>query len=166
MALPEAVVPLLVKGLGAYMRTVPVLDLPPEVRRLRNFHQKMLLSHASEIVALLDDANTRTLVLQWLDDETQSLPKRQAQALRLAAERADGWEEALAGLAGPARENAEPDRAERLRDSLRRESEKAAAAKEEARRVKESSRKSLEDERGTAKELRKELQSARSEAAA
>ncbi|MFN2587969.1 MAG: NYN domain-containing protein [Actinomycetota bacterium] len=169
MGLPEGAVPLLVRGLGAYMRAAPVLDLPPEVRRLRNFHQKTLMSYASEVVALLDDASTRALVLQWLDEETQALPKKQAQALRMAAERAEGWQEALAGLAGgPAgsREPPEPAEPVRLRDALRRESEKAAAAKAEARRVKESSRRSLEDERATSKELRKELEAARREVSA
>ncbi|HEV2757392.1 MAG TPA: NYN domain-containing protein [Actinomycetota bacterium] len=169
VALPESAIPLLVKGLGAYMRTAPVLDLPPEVRRLRNFHQKMLMSHAGEIVALLEDANVRTLVLQWLDDETQSLPKTQAQALRLAAERADGWEDALAALGGGGRRDGSPrktDEAARLRDALRRETEKAAAAKDETRRVKESSRKALEEERATVKELRRELEAARRDAAA
>lgn len=156
--------PLLVKGLGAYMRTAPVLDLPPGLRRLRNFHQKMLMAHADEVVALLDDATARGLVLQWLDDDP-TLPKRQRQALRLAAERSEGWEEALAELAGPVRAPAGADPAERLRDELRKESDKAAAAKEEARRIKESSRKSLEDERAAVKELRKELQDALRKAA-
>ena len=167
MALPESAVPLLVKGLGAYMRTVPVLDLPPDVRRLRNFHQKMLMSHAAEIVALLDEPNTRTLVLQWLDDETQSLPKRQAQALRIAAERPDGWEEALAVLAGDRGAKAAPPagEVERLRAALDREADKVAAAKDEARRTKESSRKALDEERATVNELRRELEAALRESA-
>ena len=100
MPLPDGAVPLLVKALGAYMRTVPVLDLPPEVRRLRNFHQKMLMAHADEIVALLDDDNARALVLQWLDGDSQTLPKTQERALRIAATRADGWEESLATVSG------------------------------------------------------------------
>jgi predicted RNA-binding protein with PIN domain len=168
VALPESAVPLLVKGLGAYMRTVPVLDLPSEVRRLRNFHQKMLMSHAAEIVALLDEPNTRTLILQWLDDETQSLPKKQAQALKIAAERADGWEEALerlAGGAGPPKPAAASGEVERLRAALDRETEKVTAAKDEARRTKESSRKALDEERATVKELRRELEAARRESA-
>lgn len=162
MAIPEAAVPLVVKGVGAYMRAAPALDLPPDVRRLRNFHQKMLMAHAEEVVALLEDEAARGLVLQWLDD-SPSLPKKQEQALRLATERGDGWEEALAELAGPVRQ---ADPAQDLRDALRRKSDKAAAAKEEARRVKESSRRSLQDERATAKELSKELQAARRDAAA
>jgi predicted RNA-binding protein with PIN domain len=158
VSVPEPAVPLVVKGLGAYMRAAPVLDLPPDVRRLRNFHQKMLLTHADEVMALLDDEAVRALVLHWLDEDTPSLPKKQEQALRLAAARDDGWEEALAAVAGPAKA---PDPAQGLRDALQRETEKTAAAKEEARRVKESSRKSLADERAASKELRKELQAAR-----
>jgi predicted RNA-binding protein with PIN domain len=166
VALPDAAIPVLVRGLGAYMRSAPVLDLPPEVRRLRNFHQKMLMAHAGEVVALLDDEATRALVLQWLDDEAQALPKTQEQALRIAAERGDGWEEALEGLTGGGRAPKESAEAERLKDALERESEKTAAAKEAARRVKEASRKTLEDERAAVKELRKDLAAARREAAA
>lgn len=163
MAVPEAAVPLVVKGLGAYMRAAPVLDLPPDVRRLRNFHQKMLMAHADEVVGLLDDEAVRALVLHWLDEDTPSLPKKQEQALRVAAARADGWEDALSEVAGPVKGT---DPAQGLRDALQRETEKTAAAKEEARRAKESSRKSLADERAATKELRKELQTARREAAA
>jgi predicted RNA-binding protein with PIN domain len=152
----------IVKALGAYMRSAPVLDLPADLRRLRNFHQKMLMAHADEVVSLLDDETSRGLVLQWLDD-SPSLPKKQEQALRTAAAREDGWEDALAEMAGPA-ERADP--ATGLRDALQRESEKTAAAKDEARRVKESSRKSLDDARSANKELRKELEDARREAAA
>ena len=164
MAVPEGAAPLLVKGLGAYMRAVPALELPADLRRLRNFHQKALMAHSDEVLALLEDQTARGLVLQWLDDQ-QGLPKKQEQALRAAAERSDGWEDALSELAGGARPAAGPDPGQRLRDALERETEKAAAAKEEARRVKESSRKSLDDERAAAKELRKELQAARREAA-
>ena len=162
MSVPEAAIPLVVKGLGAYMRAAPVLDLPPDLRRVRNFHQKMLMAHADEVVGLLEDEAARGLVLQWLDD-SPTLPKKQEQALRLAAERADGWQEALAGLSGPVKE-ADPEKD--LRAALRREAEKTAAAKDEARRVKESSRKALEDERAATKELRKELAAARRDAAA
>ena len=164
VAVPEAALPLVVKALGAYMRAAPVLDLPPELRKLRNFHQKMLMAHADEVVALLDHEAARALVLQWLDEPAQTLPKKQAQAARIAAQREDGWEEALAELAG--RPAPAKDPAEVLRAALDRETERAAAAREETRRIKESSRKSLGDERTKAKELRKELQAARREAAA
>ena len=161
MAVPDGAIPLLVKGLGAYMRAAPVLDLPPDVRRLRNFHQKMLMAHSAEVVALLDDEAARGLVLQWLDD-SPTLPKKQERALRLAAERTDGWEEALGDLAGPVTKQGSPE--EGLRDALRRETEKTAAAKDEARRLKESSRKSLQEERAASKELRRELEAAQRDA--
>lgn len=162
MGVPEPAIPLVVKGLGAYMRAAPVLDLPSDLRRVRNFHQKMLMAHAEEVVGLLEDEAARGLVLQWLDD-SPSLPKNQERALRLAAERSDGWEDELAGLAGPVKE-VDPEKG--LRDALQRETEKSAAAKEEARRVKESSRKSLEETRAANKELRKELEAVRRDAAA
>lgn len=165
MPVSDAGIALLVKGLGAYMRTAPALDLPADLRRFRNFHQKMLMAHAGEIVALLEDETARGLVIQWLDD-SPTLPKKEQQALRLAAERPGGWEEALAELAGAKRPSPGPDPEQRLRDALQRETEKTAAAKEEARRVKETSRKSLDDERATVKELRKRLQASEREAAA
>ncbi len=163
---PEGATPLLVKGLAAYMRAAPALDLPPEVRRLRNFHQKTLLAHSAEVVGMLEDETVRALVLQWMDDNAQALPKKQGRALRLAAERSDGWEDALAELVDASRPAAPRDPEQRLRDALQRETGKAAAAKEETRRLKESARKSLADERATAKELRAELQTARREALA
>lgn len=166
MPVPEGAIPLLVKALGAYLRAAPVLDVPPDLRRVRNFHQKMLMAHAHDVVGLLSDANARGLVVQWLDDPGQSLPKKQERALRIAAERADGWEEALAEVAGADRPAAKTDPSERLRDALRRETEKVAAAKEETRKLKESSRKSLDEERARIKELDKELQAARGQAAA
>jgi predicted RNA-binding protein with PIN domain len=164
VAVPAAAIPLLVPALGAYMRAAPALDLPPDVRRLRNFHQKTLLARADEVVGILDDENVRALVLQWMDDDASSLPKKQGRALRLAVERDDGWEDALAELAGAARPATPRAPEERLRAALERETAKAAAAKEEARRLKESARKSLADERAAAKELRVELQAARREA--
>ncbi|HEX2296139.1 MAG TPA: NYN domain-containing protein [Actinomycetota bacterium] len=166
MALPDAAVPVLVKALGAYMRAAPALDLPPELRRFRNFHQKTLMSHADEILRLLDDEAARGLVLQWLDD-SPGLPKKQEGALRVAAARADGWEDEVARVAGPAQPaSTKPDPEQRLRAALERETQKTAAAREEARRVKETSRKSVEDERAAVQELRKELAAARAETSA
>nr|MDQ3957103.1 NYN domain-containing protein [Actinomycetota bacterium] len=161
---PEEATRLLVRGLGAYMRAVPARDLPAAIRRLQNFHQKMLMTHAGELLGALDDETTRALVLQWLDD-APSLAKKEERALRLAAERPDGWEHSLAALAPASPSRRPDDEPGRLRTALARESEKVADAREEARRLKEASRKALEAERATVKELRGELQSARRDAA-
>lgn len=160
---PEPAVPAIVRALGAYMRTAPALELPSEVRRLRNFHQKMLMAHSAEIVAMLDDETVRGLVLQWLDDAEHALPKKQERALRLAVERPQGWEAELEATAGGARP-APAAAPGKLQEALRREAGKTAAAKEETRRVKEASRRSLEGERGAVRELRKELDSVRAAA--
>lgn len=161
MPVPEAAVPVVVRGLGAYMRAAPALDLPADVRRLRNFHQKMLMAHAGEVVAMLEDEAVRALVLQWLDDGEHGLPKKGERALRLAVERPDGWTDELEALGGEARPATKGRGAEKLQEALLREAGRTAAAKEEARRVKEASRRSLEEERASVRELRKELDAAR-----
>jgi predicted RNA-binding protein with PIN domain len=161
MPVPPAAVPAIVRGLGAYMRAVPALELPAEVRRLRNFHQKMLMAHADEIVALLEDETVRALVLQWLDDGGHGLPRKGERALRLAAERSEGWEDELEAAAGEARPPRRGPPSEKLEDALRREADRTAAAKEEARRVKEAARRSVVEERAATRELRKELDATR-----
>src|SRR3712207_6080837 len=96
--LPGEVSSAIVRGLGAYLRSQPASELPPRVRPLQHFRDKALIARKPELLAALDDPGLRARVLEWLD-EKPSLPKADAEALRVASERADDWEQVLAGKA-------------------------------------------------------------------
>ena len=127
----------LLRGLGAYLRDVPRIELPTKLRPLAGRHQKMLVARKREVLAALDDDAFRSLVVQWLDDDPP-LARADAGLLRVAAERSDGWEAALASKTTdrppPARRTKSGDG-----DALAREKEKARKARDEVRKVREES---------------------------
>lgn len=150
MDLPDDVEALLAEGLGAYVRASEPERLPKNLRRLKGFRPKTLLAHRDELLSLLDDEVQRKLVLRWLDDRTPGgPPKRVREVLRLATDRAEGWQEGLAGrsrgpdpaLSAPARDyeaelEAERFKSKRLRDDKRRaQTELRAEAEAERRRA-------------------------------
>ncbi len=134
-ALPEDVALALLRGLGAYLRAAPSQDLPANVRRFKGFRATALAKHRDQILRMLDDSNDRAMIVQWLADEKPPLSKDDIATLKLAAERADGWQEALleksAGQEGVAAPTGGADA--KLQVALEREKEKARKSKEELR---------------------------------
>lgn len=154
-ALPEPVVPAIVRGMSAYMRTANRSDLPGPLRPLQGKHLKMLNARKADIVAALDDAGLRAMVVDWLDDKPTGISKPDAYILRTAAGRADGWAEKLAGSA-PVPKQAAP----RTKDpsaALEREKERARKARDEARRAKEEAARAVAIQRHAAETLRAEV---------
>jgi len=100
--LPEGVERELLRALGAYLRVAPVSELPPSIRRFRNFRQAALRPHRDKLLdALGEDDDLRAAILEWLEKGRPRLTVEEVRVLRVVAERAEGWEEQLAGPAAP-----------------------------------------------------------------
>jgi predicted RNA-binding protein with PIN domain len=155
--LPADVESALVRGIGVYLRSTPPERLPARVRRVRSFRPQALGRHREELLALLDDSAMRALIGEWIRDGRRSLAKRDAELLRTAVERREGWEQQLARRAQrrtrPSRQRdpaAATDRKlEQERDKLRR-----------ARNAEQQLRSELKAERAAANRLRAELKEA------
>ena len=150
----------LVRGVGAYLRSTPAAQLPARLRRFRSFRPQALGRHRAELIAVLDDPALRALIGEWIRDGHRSLKGDEAELLRIAVDRPDGWEDSLARRSRPKRKavRAAPVRtAERKldqeRDKLRR-----------ARKAEQDARAELKAERAVSTRLRAEVKGAREEA--
>ena len=124
----------------------------------------MLVARKKEVLGALDDDAFRALVVQWLDEDPP-LARPDAQLLRIAAERSDGWEEALASkVARPPRAAPKPKRTHD--DAVAREKEKARKARDDIRKVREDSALALKAAEAKIAALREELAATRGELAA
>ena len=111
MRLPEGVERELLRALGAYLRTAPVSELPPSIRRFRTFRPAALRPHRDRLFAAVsEDEDLRAAIRAWLEEGKPRLTGEQERVLRVVAERAEGWEEQLAGEAtsGPDAPPSEP----------------------------------------------------------
>lgn len=134
----------IVRGLGAYLRAASKNELPGALRPFHGKHQKMLIARRRELLDVFDsDAALRALVVQWLDGDAP-LGKKDAEILRVAAERIDGWQEQLDALQ-PGRTPRERKPAAAVSVALEREREKARKAREEARRAREEASRSVQE---------------------
>ncbi len=138
--LPADVASVLARAVGAYLRATPTTELPPKLRRFQSFRPKGLTPHRAALIAALDDDGIRARVLEWLD-EKPSIDRREADVLRVAAERAEGWDGELAGRTRTARKK--PFRGTEDGAALDREKEKTRRAREEARRAREDAQESV-----------------------
>ena len=152
----------LVRGVGAYLRSTPAAQLPARLRRFRNFRPQSLGRHRAELIAVLDDPAMRALIGEWIRDGHTTLRKQEAELLRIAVDRPEGWEDRLArrsrpktraARAAPARTT--DRRLEQERDKLRR-----------ARKAEQEVRAELKAERAVSTRLRAEVKEARDEARA
>ncbi|HEV3472360.1 MAG TPA: NYN domain-containing protein [Actinomycetota bacterium] len=160
---PEAESALL-RGLGAYLRDIPRNELPTRLRPFAGRHQKMLVARKKEVLAALDDDALRALIVQWLDDDPP-LKRAEADILRTAAERSDGWEDALASkVARP--ERAAPATEPDLHDAIAREKKKARKARDDARRAREDLDRAVQESKARLVGLQEELATTRAELSA
>lgn len=179
MSFPSPAEGPLLRAMGSYLRAAPKSDLPAKLRPLAGRHQKMLARHKNEILGALDEnAALRGLVAEWLDDKPR-IRRADADALRLAAARPEGWEEKLAGIATP-RATKSPRRAKQTsdRDTVAKANERAKKAKEEARKARSDAERAVgaaerraerlatqvDELAGRMRSLEKELTAARKEA--
>ena len=152
MAFPPDIRAALVEGLGAYVAYAAHLDLPKKLRRLKGFTPKGLARHGNELLELLEDETQRKLILQDLDDDSLRLSKRNANVLRIALERSDGWDAQLAAMSSSS-EEAQTETGGGLEKQLERERRKVKDAREEARKAKEAARSLLESNARKVEEL-------------
>lgn len=149
IALPEDVALALLRGLGAYIRAAPLSDLSTGVRRFKGFRTTALARHRETILDILDEDATRALILQWLEEDKPPLDKDTHEALRIAARREDGWQEALAALSRAERPAGGPakDPAADLKASLRKEKAKVVKLRDELKQARADQERTLADER-------------------
>ena len=146
MTLAHATKNRLAQALHAYVRATPARDLPHELRRWQSFRPRAMAPHVSEMVAALDDEGLRDRILEWLDEKPH-LAKQDAELLRLASERPNGWEKEADGSSSKRPEAPTGDPTAKLRDRLAREKERTVHAKEDVRRARDEARRAKEDAR-------------------
>jgi predicted RNA-binding protein with PIN domain len=173
-AFSESITSQLVRGMAAYMQSANKTELPSALRPLQGKHQKMLMARRGDVIGALDDATTRALVLQWLEDKPTGITRKDAELLELAARREEGWEDKLEDGAPP--KTARPPRPA-ARPADERDKERARKARDDARRAKEEATRSVAAERekrerleskvaeleGQLQELRKQMAGAQRE---
>jgi hypothetical protein len=123
-ALAPEVVASLVRGVGSYMRSTPPQELPRILRPLRGFRAQALMRRRADVLQALEDESLRAAILEWLDGRAP-LARRDAEILRVACERGDGWELSLAErrVEAPPGRHSEAEFREQL-DAERRRSRK------------------------------------------
>jgi predicted RNA-binding protein with PIN domain len=164
-SLPDGVRSALLRGLGAYLRSVPRNELVPGLRRFAGFRQQALARHRGDLLPALDRPETRGAVLEWLGDGSHHLSAGDAELLREVCERPEGWWERVATQ--PTLSEREPARLEEAvreeKEVARRAREDARRAREDARRARAEARRSREAEQALGARLETELASLRSE---
>lgn len=160
---PAHVEQALARSVAAFLRSAPNQQIPAQLRRFKGIRPKGLGQHRAELVGVLEDEVLRRQILEWLDGRTP-LSRSDADLLRLAVERPEGWSEALGAGSRPKGSEGNGSKVARLEASVEREQERArrakaeaARAKEEARRIKERAHRTVSEERSRAGKLSKEV---------
>lgn len=137
----------LVSSIGAYIRALSPSELPKDLRRFRSFQPRTLLRHSEALLATLENDVERARLLEWVERDRPPLGRRDAELLRIAAERDEGWEDRLASLSTVAGSGTDDDSSADLESAVARERARVRAAREEARKIKRSAREALADAR-------------------
>jgi predicted RNA-binding protein with PIN domain len=151
----------LVRGIGAYLRATPPSDLPASLRHFRGFRSKGLASRRRELLeAFESDEGLRARIVEWLDDKP-TLAKKDAEVLRLAAARNNGWREALRATSKPPKSvRSRPSTSAERTDLLERERERSRKARDDARRTKEEANLRVDEAHKEIADLRRQLDAA------
>jgi predicted RNA-binding protein with PIN domain len=161
--LPDDVSAALARGVGAFLRATPAVEIPGPLRRFQKYRPQTLPAHSTELIAALEDSGLRARIVEWLEDKPR-LDRKEAELLRIACERRDGWEKELKShhrtRPRPAKTTAEAESG-----ALDRERARARKAKDEARRAKEERDRMRRSERTQIAELKAEIQELRTEVA-
>jgi predicted RNA-binding protein with PIN domain len=154
----------LAASIGAYIRATAAQELPGPLRRFKGWRPKALGRHRGELLAVLEDDVERKRILKWLDDGKAPLDDADAELLRIASARHEGWVRELAGRSREAVDDCERrDLAPDLVAALERERAKHRAAREELRRSRRSTRAVADAEKRRAEDVARELASLRQE---
>jgi predicted RNA-binding protein with PIN domain len=166
--LPDDVAAMLVRAVGAYIRALPLAELPPKLKRFKRLDRpRALAPHKNALLDVLDgDKLTRARISEWLSDGRPSLSKKERDALGLAVDRPTGWDESLAALAGtPQKKTAPTPVAPTHDDAVARAKERAVKAREEARRARADAGKAVRAAGERVERLERDLETTRAEAA-
>ena len=127
----------LLKGVAAYMRATAPQELPGVLKPLRGFTDKALLArHGGTMLKALDAEPLRGRILEWLEARP-SLPASVAEALKVAADRADGWIEQLNAAQREQGSQASPKAVRDDAAPLEAERARTRKAKEEVRKLRQ-----------------------------
>jgi predicted RNA-binding protein with PIN domain len=150
MSLPDPIVTSIVKGVGAYIAVARPTDVPAALRPLRNKHLKLLMARKNDVLRALEDEGLRALIIDWLDDDPPGISRSDAKVLRVAATRADGWQDQLSKRVPttPPKPARDPDDG-----AVEREKQRAKKAKDELKLAKEAASRQVATERARASEL-------------
>jgi predicted RNA-binding protein with PIN domain len=155
------VVTSLVRGVGSYMRSTPPQELPRILRPLRGFRPQALMRRRADVLQALEDESLRAAILEWLDGRTP-VARRDAEILRVACERADGWELRLAERTAEAPR--EPHSAEvELREKLEAERQRSRKHRDDLRVQRDQGRRALDAEEARSADLARRLSEAERE---
>jgi predicted RNA-binding protein with PIN domain len=151
-----------IRGLSAFMKATPAQELPAPLRPIRSFAPRALGPHRKALLDALGDAAFGPRIVRWLDDKQHPLSKKDAEILRLAAERPEGWEEQLAGgPAGVKPSRPQPKGAVADAKGLEREKEKVRRARDEVKRVRAEAAQMVQAEKALREKLEAEVASLR-----
>ncbi|MBA2313571.1 MAG: hypothetical protein H0V97_12355, partial [Actinobacteria bacterium] len=143
LRLSEQAASALLRALGAYLRSTPRRELPGALRRFHGLRQAALGSHAPQILSALDLEDVRARVSEYLQEGRPRRARSEAELLRVAVERPEGWMEKLEshGATPTATAIAEPPpRARESGQLVERERKKVEAARAGERRARERGR--------------------------
>jgi predicted RNA-binding protein with PIN domain len=160
-ALAPEVVASLVRGVGSYMRSTPPQELPRILRPLRGFRPQALMRRRADVLQALEDERLRAAILEWLDGRTP-LARQDAEILRVACERADGWEPRLAHRSAEAPRGPDSTEAE-LRDQLDAERRRSRKHRDDLRVQRDQGRRALDAEEARSSDLARKLSEAEKE---
>ncbi len=157
MDLPDDIQASLVDSVGAYIRATPTQDLPGRLRRFKGWRPKALQGQRAELLPVLDDEVERKKILKWMSDGKVPVRGPEAELLRIACERVEGWEAELERRSKKPR--SAPDVVPPTSDAMVLEDERAKVrvAKDEARRARREGRAAADLERRRANDLTKEM---------
>ncbi|MDQ3641683.1 MAG: NYN domain-containing protein [Actinomycetota bacterium] len=149
---PEAEL-ILARSVAAFLRSAPRQQLPARLRRFQGIRPKGLGQHRAELLEVLEDEVLRRQINEWLDGR-HPLARPEADLLRLAIERPEGWPETMRSLVTSSGSRDEGPRIAGLETALGRERERTRRAKDDVIRAKEEVRRTKEEARRTVSEGR------------
>jgi predicted RNA-binding protein with PIN domain len=157
---PEVVASLM-RGVGSYMRSTPPQELPRVLRPLRGFRSQALMRRRADVLQALEDDSLRAAILEWLEGRAP-LARQDAEILRVACERTDGWELRLK------QRTAESPRATHsaegeLREQLDAERRRSRKQRDDLRVQRDQGRRALDAEEARSAELARKLSEAEKE---
>lgn len=171
----DDVASILIRGVAAFVRATMASELPRDLRPVAKLtHERALERHKGALLRALDDDVMRARLSQWLAGGP-GLRRSDAELLRIAVDRPQGWQDELAARSkasslpsgsGPDRRIAALEaRVGSERDKVRKARAEASKAKEDKERLERAHAAEVAALTGRVSELTEELQRAQERAA-